>query len=92
MIVRILGEGQFEVARRRARRLNRLDASLEGAFDSSDEEDFRAALTTLLDRVRHVGRSRSPADETGDQLILPLRTPRSRRSGSMLGDEGLIPG
>lgn len=92
MIVRILGEGQFDVAADRMQELNSLDAQLESAVSSGDEDSFRAALTALLDRVREVG-SALPADTLSDSdLILPPADSTIDDVRGLLGDEGLIPG
>jgi hypothetical protein len=52
MIVRILGEGQYELSDDDVSALNDLDARVESAVEAGDEDDFRAALTALLDDVR----------------------------------------
>ena len=55
MIVRILGEGQLEVADDQLEALNALDAAVESAVESGDEDAFAAALAALLDGVRRAG-------------------------------------
>src|SRR3546814_13837494 len=55
MIVRILGEGQFDVADSAVDRLNRLDDEVEKAVESGDEDAFTAALEELLKVVRTLG-------------------------------------
>ncbi|MBA3782780.1 MAG: hypothetical protein H0X12_13135, partial [Nocardioides sp.] len=55
MIVRILGEGQFDLADVALERLNKLDSAVEAAVESGDEESFRTALDALLDGVRTAG-------------------------------------
>ena len=55
MIVRILGEGQYDVADDALDRLNELDAAVEAAVESGDEAAFAPALAALLDGVRTVG-------------------------------------
>ena len=55
MIVRILGEGQYDVDDDALDRLNALDAEVEAAVEAGDEAAFAAALTALHDGVRGVG-------------------------------------
>ena len=55
MIVRILGEGQFEVPDDQLDALNALDGAVEDAVESGDEAAFAAALGALLDGVRGAG-------------------------------------
>ena len=83
MIVRILGEGQYDVADAALDRLNELDAAVEAAVDAGDETAFRPALLALLDGVRTVGvaaRGRLPRRVRPD----PARTatPPSTRSAT----------
>ena len=55
MIVRILGEGQFEVGEDSVPDLNRLDQDLQHALEGDDDTAFRSALSALLARVRETG-------------------------------------
>jgi hypothetical protein len=72
VIVRILGEGQFQVAEDEAARLTALDAELDAAVHKSDDAAFRAALGAAVALVRESGTS-VPADTfvTAD-FILPF--------------------
>ena len=92
MIVRILGEGQFQVDDTDTTELNRLDSELESAVDNSDEAAFTAALQGLLAQVRAQG-SPLPDDalEPSD-LILPRPDSSMDEVRKMLTDDGLIPG
>ena len=49
MIIRILGEGQFQIADEHYDRLNELDAAVEKAIESKDEDAFGPAFVALLD-------------------------------------------
>jgi hypothetical protein len=92
MIVRILGEGQFEVADAELDRLNELDAAVEAEIDAGNEEAFTARLTELLDGVRDVG-APLPDDSLEDSdLILPPADATLEEVREMLADDGLIPG
>ena len=55
VIVRILGEGQFDVPEDALTRLNALDAAVEAAVEAGDEAAFTSALAALLDGVRTSG-------------------------------------
>ena len=91
MIVRIMGEGQLDVADGDLSALNSLDAELETAIESGDEEKFRSALDALLERVRSVGETLPPEDLASSELILPPADATMGEVRAMLGDEGLIP-
>ena len=92
MIVRIMGEGQWNVADEKISELNQLDARLESALESGQEDGFSAALAALLAAVRGAG-APVPADELVDSdLILPPADASVEEVRELLGDDGLIPG
>ncbi|TDB87316.1 hypothetical protein E1264_14970 [Actinomadura sp. KC216] len=91
MIVRLMGEGQLDVAADDLSALNALDAELESAIESGDETSFRAALHALLENVRKVGKPLPPDSLAPSELILPPADAHIDEVRSMLGDEGLIP-
>ena len=92
MIVRILGEGQLDVADAELVGLNALDAALQSAVESDEEDRFLQALVALLAKVREVGKP-LPADEiVPSDLVLPSADASLAEVRELLGDEGLIPG
>jgi hypothetical protein len=92
MIVRIMGEGQFEVLEDHLGELNRLDQDLLKAVDTGDEDRFRSALQGLLASVRTAG-SQLPDDYLGpSDLVLPNPDATIEEVREILGEEGLIPG
>jgi hypothetical protein len=92
MIVRILGEGQFRVDDSATGELNALDAALEKAVNSGDEQSFRPALAALLDRVRSVGSPLAEDTIEPSDLILPYSEADLEDVREMITGEGLIPG
>jgi hypothetical protein len=92
MIVRILGEGQLEVADSALAELNELDAQLESAVERSDEAGFGAALAALLGRVREIGTPADPDTLAPSALILPQADATMEDVRELLSDDGLIPG
>ncbi|GAA4230084.1 hypothetical protein GCM10022254_24010 [Actinomadura meridiana] len=91
VIVRLMGEGQLDVADEDLSSLNTLDAELESAIESGDETAFRAALHALLENVRKVGTPLAPDSLAPSELILPPADAHIDEVRAMLGDEGLIP-
>jgi hypothetical protein len=92
MIVRIMAEGQWDVAEDQLPALNELDARVESALEAGHEEGFRAALAALLAAVRGAG-SPIPDDALMDSdLILPPSDASLEEVRELLGDQGLIPG
>ena len=92
MIVRILGEGQYDVADAALDQLNRLDAAVESAVSADDEAAFGPALAALLDGVRTVGAPHAADDISESDLILPPTDATMDEVREMLADDGLIPG
>lgn len=92
MIVRIMGEGQWEVSAELLEELNSLDAALESAVTQGDETSFRASLDSLLDLVRHSGQTVADEELVDSDLILPPADATIEEVQGLLGDEGLIPG
>lgn len=92
MIVRIMGEGQYEVADERVAELNRYDDRIEAAIAADDETAFRDALTALLDAVRASGAAVPDDVIEPSQLILPRPGADVDEVRELLGDGGLIPG
>lgn len=92
MIIRILGEGQYDVSDDALDRLNSLDGAVERAVDAGDEAAFTGALAELLDGVRTVGVPHAADSLDESDLILPPSDATLAEVREMLGDEGLIPG
>jgi hypothetical protein len=92
MIVRISGEGQFQLPEEHLEELNRLDDDLTKAVDAGDEAQFKTALEGLLASVRTAGEELA-ADFIGpSDLVLPSPEATIHEVRELLSDEGLIPG
>jgi len=92
VIIRILGEGQYDVADHALDRLNELDATLETAVEAGDEAAFSTALAGLLDGVRTVGVAHAADSLDESDLILPPADATIDEVRQMLNEDGLIPG
>ena len=93
MIVRILGEGQWEIDESSVAELNSLDNEVESAVTDGDEERLGRALHSLLEQVRSSGTPVPDGELEDSDLILPaadatIEDVRELLSGS---DEGLVP-
>ena len=91
MIVRILGEGQYDVADDALDRLNELDAR-RAAVEAGDEAAFARALTELLDGVRTAGAPHAADSLDESDLILPPADATIDEVRDLLSGDGLIPG
>lgn len=93
MIVRILGEGQWELDDAALAELNSLDDAVETAVADGDADRLGEALHSLLERVRSTGTPVPDSELEDSDLILPaadatIDDVRELLSGS---DEGLVP-
>ncbi|MFM9367463.1 PspA-associated protein PspAA [Streptomyces sp. Da 82-17] len=92
MIVRIMGEGQVELADSHFAELNKLDDELLAEMESGDGPGFRATLAALLDKVRELGTPLPDDALEPSELILPAPEATLEEVREMLSEDGLIPG
>lgn len=92
MIVRILGEGQFELPDGLLDELNVHDGLLEKTLDEGSEADFHAALAGLLAVVRENATPVPHEFLGGSDITLPAAEATPAEVRGMLAEDGLIPG
>ncbi len=93
MIVRILGEGQWELSEDSLSELNALDDAVEQAVAANDADRLAAALNDMHDKVRS-GKELAAEELHDSDLILPSADATLDEVRALLNDaeEGLIPG
>jgi hypothetical protein len=92
VIVRILGEGQFEVPEDCVAKLEKLDDDLMKAVDSGDEAAFDAALLKVLAEVRTSCQPIPPEDIRSSDLVLPDSDSTLDDVREMLEGKGILAG
>ncbi|HSA50348.1 MAG TPA: hypothetical protein VLH10_09595 [Yinghuangia sp.] len=92
MIVRIMGEGQLDVADAHLAALSLLDDEVEAAVEADDEPAFRTALVALLDRIREVGTAVPDDVLVPSELVLPAADANVDDVRQLFKEGGLIPG
>ncbi|MDN5894356.1 MAG: hypothetical protein L0H93_10055 [Nocardioides sp.] len=92
MIIRILGEGQYDISDDAVDRLNRLDSEVEKAVETGDEKAFSTALSELLDTVRSIGAPHTLDSIDSSDVVLPPSDATLEEVRESLEDDGLIPG
>ena len=92
MIVRILGEGQFDVPDDKVATLNELDAAVESAVEAGDTDAFSRALEALLAGVRSAAVPHEAGTLDTSDLILPPPDASLEEVRDLLSGDGLIPG
>jgi hypothetical protein len=71
VIVRILGEGRYDVPDADLPAIEQLDAQLVDAMDRGDEAAFAGTLADLIGQVRHTGKLLAPDDLRTSSLVVP---------------------
>ena len=91
MIVRLMGEGQFEVDDDCAARLNELDDKALAALDSTDEPELDRLLEDMAALVRAEGRELAADDLSPSEAIIPPSDLTLDEMRDLMSDDGLIP-
>jgi hypothetical protein len=92
MIIRILGEGQYEVSEKHLDTLNAHDDRLTAALRAGDADTFGRELRALLAAVRELGTPVPDTVLTTSDMVVPDADADLARVRTMLRDDGLIPG
>ncbi|GAB3927705.1 hypothetical protein GCM10029976_024280 [Kribbella albertanoniae] len=91
MIVRIMGEGQWQLADDKLDQLNAVDGDLEKAVSAGDEDGFRTAFAALLDFVRSGEKVPDEVLHDSDAILPPSDSSLAEMRELISGD-GLIAG
>ncbi|MBI4233231.1 MAG: hypothetical protein HY686_02185 [Chloroflexi bacterium] len=92
MIVRILGEGQYELPSSQLDRLNRLDNRVVHAVAKGDRQAFGRLLGQMLTLVRTRGTGLPPDTLKPSDVVLPGGDLAFEEAKELFVGEGLIPG
>lgn len=92
MIVRILGEDQYEVPSSYLDRLNRLDNQAVLAAAEGDSKKFQRLLGQMLELVRKRGTRLGLEELHESDVILPFPDLTIEEAQGLFIGEGLIPG
>lgn len=91
MIVRISGEGQFELPEEDASRLNELDNRAVAAVEEGDEAGFEELWGQMVALVESDGRRLGDDELAESDVILPPRDVTFEEAKADFTGEGLIP-
>jgi hypothetical protein len=91
MIVRISGEGQYELPDECAARLNELDNEAVAAVEAGDEANFQKLWDEMLQLVKSDGKVLADDDLKGSDVILPPPDLSFAEAQGEFTGEGLIP-
>jgi hypothetical protein len=91
VIVRLSGDGQYQLDDHVSAMLNELDDALEQAVAGNDSRGLRAALDRIHDTVRKRGIRVADDDLRASDAFIPPANIRLDEIEALLGEEGLIP-
>ena len=91
MIVRLMGDGQYQVDDSILDGLNELDAQVEQAVQQGDEESLRRLLSTMASSVREHGERLPDDDLSASDAIIPPEDLSLDEAKQLFDGEGLIP-
>jgi len=88
MIVRILGDGQFDVPDAERGALDDLEAALNAAVEGHDDDAFTSALAAVIDEVRRVGAALPVDAFTASDLVIPFADATLDETKALLAEPG----
>jgi hypothetical protein len=91
VIVRISGEGQFNLPDGDADRLNELDNRAVSAIEQGDETGFRELWSQMLELVSSDGNALADDELVESDVILPPRDITFHEAKGEFTGDGLIP-
>ena len=91
MIVRIMGEGQWEIDDETAQGLNELDEQVSQAVEAGDEENLSRLLGLMADAIHSKGTPLAENDLHPSDAIVPPPDLSLDEARQLLEGEGLIP-
>jgi hypothetical protein len=91
VIVRLMGEGQYQVDDDLREELNQLDETAYEAMEAEDEERLDAILEQMAELVRSRGTQLPPEDLHPSDAIIPPSDLTLEETRELMSDDGLIP-
>ena len=90
MIVRVMGEGQYEVGDDVLERLNDLDRQAMEALDREDEQELDGFLQQMGELVRTSGSKLADDDLRGSDVVVPSSDFTLEETRKLVSNEGFI--
>ncbi len=91
MIVRLMGEGQYEVDEALVQELNTYDDRAVAALEREDEVELDDLLDAMWELVRNRGNRLPDADLSPSDLIIPPSDLTLEETRELFSEDGLIP-
>ena len=91
MIVRLMGEGQFQVDDGLQAHLDELDDRAQAAADADDEPELDRVLDEMWHLVQDRGDRLADDDLSASDVVIPPSDLTLEETKRLFSDEGLIP-
>ncbi len=91
MIVRLMGEGQFELDKKQLDEVNKIDNNIVKIVNKGDEKTFKSEFKKLTDYVRMYGKPISQDILKPSDVIIPPADLTLEEAKKIFTDEGLVP-
>jgi hypothetical protein len=91
VIIRVMGEGQFEVDEEVAKGLNDIDEQAEQALEAGDADRFGELLERMAEAVRTNGAPLPDEDLSPSEGIIPPPDLSLEEARQLFDGDGLIP-
>jgi hypothetical protein len=91
VIVRLMGEGQFQVDDGLLGQLNALDDQAQAAADAGNEAELDRVLDEMWQLVQSGGERLADDDLSASDVVIPPRDLTLEETTRLFSDEGLIP-
>ena len=91
MIVRVMGEGQYDVDDEVAKGLNDLDNQAAEALEAGDQAKLAELLKRMAEAVRANGARLPDEDLSASEAVIPPDDLSLEEARRLFEDEGLIP-
>ncbi len=91
MVVRIMGEGQFEVDESILTRLNELDNQIVAEVERDNEARFRELLHEMIELVKREAKPLDVSKIVNSDVIIPPHDLSLEEAKKIFKGEGIIP-
>ncbi len=91
MIVRLMGEGQFEIDSKHLDEMNRIDNNIVKIVVKGDEKVFKTEFKKLIDYVRKNGKRMPDNILKPSDIIIPPADVTVKEAQEIFKGEGLVP-
>lgn len=91
MIVRLMGEGQFEIEKKHVDELNKIDNNIVRIVNKGDEKTYKTEIKKLTDYARKNGKKLEDKTIKPSDIILPPADLTFEEAKKIFSGEGLLP-